>query len=97
MRKRQVDVGRSEIEGFKELFQVFSLTQRHVTPDGNCMPLSEAESALWQDMSGDNEHKEMSKVQHETRAKEIRQGSVAYVEQYTEDFEGFLVNEKRAQ
>jgi hypothetical protein len=33
LRKRQVDVGNSELEGFKELFQVFSLTQRHVTPD----------------------------------------------------------------
>jgi hypothetical protein len=44
LRKRQVDVGRSALEGFKELFQVFSLTQRHVTPDGNCMSLSVAES-----------------------------------------------------
>jgi hypothetical protein len=39
LRKRQVDVGNSEIEGFNELFQVFSLTQRHVTSDGNCMSL----------------------------------------------------------
>jgi hypothetical protein len=43
LRNRQVDVGRCELEGLKELFQVFSLTQRHVTPDGNCMPLSVAE------------------------------------------------------
>jgi hypothetical protein len=34
LRTRQVDVDSSELEGFKELFQVFSLTQRHVTPDG---------------------------------------------------------------
>jgi hypothetical protein len=33
MRKWQGDVDRCEFEGFKELFQVFSLTQRHVTPD----------------------------------------------------------------
>ena len=45
LRKRQVDVGSSDLEGFKELFQVFSLTQRHVTPDGNCMPLSVAEAS----------------------------------------------------
>ena len=52
LRKRQVDVGNSEVEGFKELFQVFSLTQRYVTPDGNCMPLSAAGRTLWQDMPG---------------------------------------------
>ncbi len=33
----------------------------------------------------------------EVRVKEIRQGTVTYVEQYAEDFEGFLVNEKRVQ
>jgi hypothetical protein len=53
LRKRQVDVGSSEFEGFKELFQVFSLTQRQVTPDGNCMSLSVEESTMCQDMSGD--------------------------------------------
>jgi hypothetical protein len=62
LRKRQVDVGSSELEGFKKLFQVFSLTQWHVTPDGNCKPLSAAESTLWQDMSGGNERKEISKA-----------------------------------
>jgi hypothetical protein len=77
LRKRQVDVGNSEIEGFKELFQVFSLTQRHVTPDGSCIPLSAAERTLWQDMSGGNKCKEISKAQHEARTKEIRQGAVA--------------------
>ena len=46
LRKRQVDLGNSEIEGFKELFQVFSLTQRQVTPDGNCMSLSVVERIL---------------------------------------------------
>jgi hypothetical protein len=92
-----VDVGNSDLEGFKELFQVFSLTQRHVTPDGNCMPLSEAKRTLWQDMSGGNKCKEISKTQREARTKEIRQGTVAYVEQHGEDFEGFLVTEKRAQ
>jgi hypothetical protein len=80
LRKRQVDVGNSVLEGFKELFQVFSLTQRHVTPDGNCMPLSEAERTLWKDISGDNKYKEISKAQREVRTKEIRQGAVAYVE-----------------
>ena len=48
-------------------------------------------------MSGDNKHKEIIKTQHEDRTKEIRQGSVAYVELYAENFEGFLVTEKRAQ
>jgi hypothetical protein len=48
-------------------------------------------------MSGDNEHKEIRKVQLETRAKEILQGLVTYVEQHSEDFEGFLVTEKRVQ
>ncbi len=74
--KRQLDVDSSEVEGFKELFQVFSLTQRHVTPHGNCMPLSAAESTLWQDMSGVNELQEISKVQREDRSKEKRQGAV---------------------
>jgi hypothetical protein len=46
-------------------------------------------------MSGGNEHKEINKEQLESRVKEIRQGSVAYVEWHVEDFEGFLVNEKR--
>ncbi len=46
LRKRQVDVCNSELEGFKELFQVFSLAQRHVTPDGNCIPLSAVERTL---------------------------------------------------
>jgi uncharacterized protein YijF (DUF1287 family) len=46
LRKWQVDVGNSELEVFKELFQVFPLTHRHVTPDGNCMPLSVAERTL---------------------------------------------------
>ncbi len=49
------------------------------------------------DMSGGNEHKEIRKAQREARAKEIRQGSVAYVEHHVEDLEGFLVNEKRTQ
>jgi hypothetical protein len=93
LRKRQVDVVNSELEGFKELFQVFSLTQRHVTPDGNCMPLSVAERTLWQDMSGGNKCKEISKAQHETRTKEIRQGTVAYVDQHPEYLEGFLVTD----
>ena len=48
-------------------------------------------------MSGVNKYKEISKSQRETRTKEIRQGTVAYVEQHVEDFEGFLVTEKRAQ
>jgi hypothetical protein len=48
-------------------------------------------------MSGGNERKEISKTQHETRSKEIQQGAVAYVEHHAEDFERFLVNEKRAQ
>ncbi len=61
------------------------------------MSLSEAENTMCQDMSGGNERKEISKAQRETRTKEIRQGAVDYVEQYPEDFEGFLVNEKRAQ
>jgi hypothetical protein len=47
-------------------------------------------------MSGGNERKEISKAQREARAKEIRQGAVAYLEQHAEDFEGFLVTEKRA-
>jgi hypothetical protein len=97
LRKWQVDVGNSELEGFKELFQVFSLTQRHVTTDGNCMPLSAADRTLWQDMSGVNKRKEIIEAQREAQTKEIRQGSVAYVDQHTEDFEGFLVTEKRAQ
>jgi hypothetical protein len=96
IRKRKVDVGISEIEAFKQLFQVFSLTQRHVTPEGNCVPLSAAESTLWQDMSGGNERKEISKARREARAKEIRQGAVAYVEQHAEDFEDFLVTEQRS-
>jgi hypothetical protein len=58
--KWQVDVGSSELEGFQELFQVFSLTQRHVTPDGNCMSLSVAESTLagyvrWQRTQGNQQ------------------------------------------
>ncbi len=72
IRKRKVDVGISELETFKELFQVFSLTERHVVPEGNCMSLSAAESTLWQDMSGGNERKEISKARREDRAKEIR-------------------------
>ena len=96
IRKRKVDVGISELEAFKELFQVFSLTQRHVVPEGNCMPLSAAESTLWQDMSGGNERKEISKARREARAKEIRQGAVAYVEQHAEDFQDFLVTEQRS-
>jgi hypothetical protein len=48
-------------------------------------------------MSGVNKYKEISKSQRETRTKEIRQGTVAYVEQHVEDFEGFLVTEKRSQ
>ena len=48
-------------------------------------------------MYGGNEHKEINKAQREARAKEILQGAVAYVEQHTEDFEGFLVTEKRVQ
>ncbi len=68
-----------------------------MTPDGNCIPLSVAEKTLWQDMSGGNKCKEISKAQREARTKEIRQGAVAYVEQHDEDFEGFLVTEKRAQ
>jgi hypothetical protein len=47
-------------------------------------------------MSGGNERKEISKARHETRAKEIRQGAVAYVEQDAEDFEDFLVTEQRS-
>jgi hypothetical protein len=74
LRKRQVDVGSSELEGFKELFQVFSLTKRHVSPDGNCMSFSEVENTMCQDMSGGNDRKEISKAQRETRTKEIRQG-----------------------
>ena len=62
LRKWQVDVGNSELEGFEELFQVFSLTQRHVTPDGNCKSLSSAERTLRQDMSGDNKYKEINKT-----------------------------------
>jgi hypothetical protein len=46
LRNRQIDVDSSELKGFKELFQVFSLTPRYVTPDGNCMPLSVAEITL---------------------------------------------------
>jgi hypothetical protein len=46
-------------------------------------------------MSGGNERKEIIKSQLEARVTEIRQGTVAYVEWHTEDFEGFLVNEKR--
>ena len=52
------------------------------------MSLSVAERTLWQDMSGDNKYKEISKSQRETRTKEIRQGAVAYVEQHAEDFDG---------
>ena len=37
-------------------------------------------------MSGDNEHKEISKAQHEAWVTEIRQGVVAYVEQSVADF-----------
>jgi hypothetical protein len=48
-------------------------------------------------MSGDNKCKEINKSQSDTRTKEIRQGTVAYVEQHVEDFEGFLVTEKRVQ
>jgi hypothetical protein len=47
-------------------------------------------------MSGGNERKEISKARREARAKEIRQGAVAYLEQHAEYFEGFLVTEKRA-
>jgi hypothetical protein len=97
LRNRQVDVDSSELEGFKEMFQVFSLTPRYVTPDGNCMPLSVAEITLCQDMSGGHERKEISEVQHEARVKEIRQGAVSYVEQHPENFEGFLVTKKRTQ
>jgi hypothetical protein len=53
------------------------------------MPLSTAERTLWKDMSSDNKCKEISKAKREVRTKEIRQGAVAYVEQHTEDFEGF--------
>ncbi len=48
-------------------------------------------------MSGGNEHKEISKAQREVRDTKIRQGTVAYVEKHTEDFEGFLVNQKTTQ
>jgi hypothetical protein len=72
LRKWQVDVGNSELKGFKELFQVFSLTQQYVTPDGNYIPLSATERTLCQDMSGDNKHKEISKTQCEARTTEIR-------------------------
>jgi hypothetical protein len=51
-------------------------------------------STLWQDMSGGNKRKEISKSQREARTKEIRQGAVAYMEQHAEDFEGFFVTEK---
>ena len=61
------------------------------------MSFSEVENTMCQDMSGGNDRKEISKAQRETRTKEIRQGTVAYVEQHAEDFEGFLVTEKRAQ
>jgi hypothetical protein len=48
-------------------------------------------------LSGGHKYKEISNAQRETRTKEIRQGTVAYVEQRAEDFEGFLVTEKRTQ
>jgi hypothetical protein len=48
-------------------------------------------------MSGGNKCKEISKSQREVRTKELRQGVVVYVDQHVEDFEGFLVTEKRAQ
>jgi hypothetical protein len=47
-------------------------------------------------MSGGNERKEISKARREARAKEIRQGAVAYVEQHAEDFQDFLVTEQRS-
>jgi hypothetical protein len=49
------------------------------------------------DMSLGNEHKEINMVQREDHTKDILQGVVAYVEQHAEDFEGFLVTEKRDQ
>jgi hypothetical protein len=45
-------------------------------------------------MSGGHERKEINEVQHEARAKEIRQGAVSYVEQHAENLEGFLVTKK---
>ena len=48
-------------------------------------------------MSLGNEHKEINMVQLEDHTKDIQQGVVAYVEHHSEDFEGSLVTEKRAQ